>query len=91
MSLLVVVVELDNDSPLGACSVCCESVSLGVQTPVPLRESCWNEEKLGACCPPVNMEISDGRCWCFGGCSWGIGTLETSRRGASWGVGSRSV
>ena len=44
--LVVVVVELDRDSPFGAWSVCWDRVSLEVQIPVLLRASCCNQRHI---------------------------------------------
>lgn len=61
-------VELLERDSRGGCSVCWESVSLGVQIPPePLRESIGTAETCECVAwpvvVPVNMEISEGRCW----------------------------
>jgi len=72
LSLVVVCgsrpVELLDTDSRGGCNVCCERVSLGVHMPPePLRESTGTAETCEwvawPVVVPVNMDISDGRCW----------------------------
>lgn len=61
-------VELLESDSRGGCSVCWDSVSLGVQMPPePLRESIGAAETCEwVACPvvvPVKIEIKEGRCW----------------------------
>lgn len=86
ISLFVVVELLDSDSFRGGCSVECVNWEQSAATG---RESIWyvDDKWDDACCPPVNNDINEGLCWCFGG-SVGAGNCDTSRR---FGSGSFSV